>query len=356
MKRILFLCAIVATLLAQHATVQITSTLAGVNNLSVNDFDLMGAGNVKEMFSVSVSVTQTTAVRFRLELSLDGKRILTARTNRITNAGVNSYTFSNRELGKNIFITKDPSGREAISIDNVNTHGFKLFDGLSISPKLPEGKYDLRFVVETTGGEVSDQLDFRVQNNWTVLLSDPAGDISSPYPTFRWSGTQGWFNEEFGETKPQLALFVYEDQGGLAKSISRKPILETVLEENTATFTFPSANDRQLEAGKSYYWTVKVRVKGVNGFQTRENEYVKFTFAGEGESSEYDDALAEIIGPAYTQIKKELKGFKIKSINMNLNGNTAPVGLNQMKNAVKAFKEKATANSATAVVNVEVID
>lgn len=357
MKRLIVIFALMFTLSAQGgSSITIDSQIEGANNISLNDFDLLGSGNVKQMFSVNLTLGQSYAnFKLKLELTVAGKKILTAFTENISNVTAQTKSFSNLDFGKRIFISRSTGGDAQLKFGSANMHGTKLFDGLSISPKLPEGLYQLKLTALNGGAIIaSGGTQFRIQNDWSILLSDPAGDISNPYPTFRWSGTQDWFADK--ATAPVLVLFVYEDKGELATSIGRTEILQERFLENTSQFTFPSDNPRQLEAGKSYYWTIKTHVRGAGGFSFKENEYIKFTFNSGSTASDYDDTLQEIIGPAYLQVKKELAGYKLKTVKATMNGVTQPAGLNLMKKAVKAFKEQAQAKGKTARINVETID
>ncbi len=357
MKQWLVIFALAFSLSAQtQPNLTLDSNLDGVNTLTINDFDFLGAGNVKEMFRVTLIVGETPMnVQLRLTLTNNGKPIVSVNTNTIQGVVQGTYSFSNQDVTRDFKLKTGEQTSESLKFEQVNFHGTKLFDGLTISPKLPGGNYVLKLSVVGYPLLVATT-SFRIQNNWTLLLSDPAGDIATPYPTFRWSGSQGWFNTD-DASNPELTLYVYEDKGDLSKSISSVPMLTTSIEDNTSSLTFPADNARQLEAGKSYYWTIKVKVKGIGGHSTRDNEFIKFTYtSGNGVNSEYDEALQEIIGPAYLQVKKELAGYKFKSISVKKGASSESAGLNLMRKMIKVIKDAAKAKGKTARINVETID
>ena len=308
MRALLFFIAIavvaVPVTLAQSPVIDITTSTAPVDVLTIQDVDFINALSPKWLFSIDLRIRGgvPSTVNASMAITLDVQmatgesfsRVLTYSTKVVTING--SRSFSNLDLA-------NPDIKAEYVLDQVAKR--RLEQMALPTGYMPAGIYTFSIEVTTERYNTRSVAKFRfvltnpsrldlvmpMQNDWTV----------NEFPLFQWT-----FDG------PRSRLSVYEklpNQSSLEEAVSGVPHLVT--EVNTTSFIYPSAGVRPLEPGKTYVWFVE----GLYGNTSGSNNTVKsqlrsFTVSAGNANQVMEGLLADLekaLGPAHKPVFDKIR-------------------------------------------------
>lgn len=345
MKRLLLLVLVASIGFTQSVSLTLNSAILNskLNRLSINDFDFIGAGKSQNLFTgiVNINSANETDIDFQLffDFTYNGKKVVSAKTDLIRKVTTQTISFSNTQFNDNIRInTLD--GPENLTFDDLSINDDAgLISASRISAKLPDGQYkltvtaelsrivgDQRVIIEPNGKDNFD-LEFFLRQNWPINLMNPVGEVNTSSPLFQWDSRASQY--------PQVTLYVWENDGDKSSSINKTPILKKVYvnQDNMGipvSFAFPADNNRPLEDGKKYFWTVRVSIVTAASRNPQEepNEILEFVYKKPSNdninSTAVDNILRQLLGSAGFEIyQKEFAGFTLEE--MTINGEEARI-------------------------------
>ncbi len=234
---------------AQGPTVDIVTSVASVEKLSLSDIDYINATAPKWLFSIQVRVlgaatTDISEMRITLDATLaSGESFPNASTYVTVPFTVQgTRTFTNIDL-------MDKSLQKDYDFDNAAKQRFE--ETALPSGFVPAGVYRFRVAVTVARTQQTTTADFRfvLTNPSLVDLISPADRETSPtqFPLFQW---------KFDGVLSRLSVYeMLPGQTSLEEAASGVPHLVTELPGTT--FLYPSSGVRSLEQGKTYVWFVE---------------------------------------------------------------------------------------------------
>jgi hypothetical protein len=339
---LLFVC--VSLVFSQTATVSLGSVLADVDQLSINDFNVLGQGNIKSIFSGSIALSGFSAstsdnnVKIKVTFTKDGKTVFSGQTNTILNPSDQTVNFNSRNLGEAFRVNLKTDGTEDFDFNIKVESDADLKSDQAIPTILPNGRYVLTFTtVVNDADDSSDNITLTLNNQWQITLSSPYNwETLSTRPFFQWFSPSPF-------KKYKLSVWEVMNAGASDDEIRNSiPVLETEESGNSSQFTYPPSAS-SLIVGKTYAWTVTGIIRKLSGeveIPTTLNKFVFSNSEGSASASVIDDLLRQLLMKNYDIVKKDLTGFSATGI-IKLNGKEIKAsGVGTFIDAVQTGKKR----------------
>lgn len=275
-----------------------SSVVAPVNQLSVNDIDFRHATTPKWLFTINIQIAGGNSLDVVMDVEagfmLPGEnypRALVFTTDTFVVNGTRAV--SNLDLDRTIRLTSYTFSPEAKR---------RLEETALPSGQVPAGTYTFDVTVTAQGtAPRSTSFEFTLSNPSTVELMSPIdGDqFATQFPLFQW---------QYDGPSSRISIFEkLPGQSSLEEAASGVPHYSTVTLTNS--LQYPSSGARILEPGKTYVWFVE-GLAGATGGTTvaRKSALRSFTVvAGNMQTlSSILDELARAL-PQYQGLFDELK-------------------------------------------------
>jgi len=304
--------------------VDVQTTLAPVNTLSINDVDFINATTPKWLFTVVLTPRGPVPVQVRMNIRLavsfagDGSFNQAARYASPVFELNGSRTLTNLDLRAAEF-------RAPVVLDQEARERFEE-TGLP-SGDIPAGSYEFFVEITTADGQtiLGDDDDRLVLTNPSTvepLMPSDGENVLTAYPLFQWRGdAASW----------RIAVFQrLPGQSGLEETAAGVPHLTA--EVNGQSFLYPAAGARPLQQGETYVWYVEGIQPSLGGNEHSFRSTLRsFTVSSGSQTMNRSllDDLEQALGPRYQGLIDQLRsgGFS-PSGTVRLNG--TPISITEL--------------------------
>ena len=176
----------------QTATVSINSTLANVDQLSINDFNILGQGAIRSIFTGNFVLNgfgPADRLQLQVNFTKDGKLLFSGTTNQVTNPANQTINFNSSNLGTPFSVNLGGQGGSTDFDFDINVESDADFKSdQSIPTILPNGRYVLTIsTIVNDQPNSSDNIALTLNNQWQITLSSPYNwETVSTRPFFQW--------------------------------------------------------------------------------------------------------------------------------------------------------------------------
>jgi hypothetical protein len=281
--------------------VEITTTTAPVNTLTISDVDFVNSTTPKWLFTIQLAVQPSTQTASGvLKLTLDAN----LASGETYPAAVYFESIPITVTGIRILTNLDlasPALRRTYRLDQAAKQRFE--DVALPAGMMPPGHYVFRVEFEQlSNGTTEGGFTIDLTNPSSIeLLSPLDGEVTvTEFPMFQW---------QYDGQKSKISLYErLPGQSSYEEVISGVPLLGT--ETSGKSFQYPTAGARTLEPGKTYVWYVE----GIVGVSAGTKAAIRsrlssFTIAGRGgvQQTSLLDALEQALGPEYRPLFDQLR-------------------------------------------------
>jgi hypothetical protein len=326
MRVLLFFIAIVVAVpavMAQSPVIDISTSTAPVDVLTIQDVDFIHALSPKWLFSIDLrirggvpaSVTASMALTLDVQMATGESftRVSTYSTQQFDIPGARS--FSNLDLA-------NPEIKAEYVIDDAAK---KRLEQLALpTGYMPAGVYTFSIEVTLARYQTTYRARFRF-----VLTNPSRLDLLMPMQNDRTVNEFPLFQWMFDGPRSRLSVFErLPNQSSLEEAVNGVPHLVT--EVNTTSFLYPSAGVRPLEPGKTYVWFVEGIYGNTSGpSNTMKSQLRAFTVSAGGSNLVMENLLADLekaLGPAHKPVFDKIRSSLLSPTGqMRVDGKTIPV-------------------------------
>lgn len=305
MRISLFALLMACAAVAGHAqTIQVTTTPAPVDYLTVGDVDFIHSTTPKWLFTIDLAAVPPVPGGVEVEMEITGSVSLSTgeRYDRAIYLKSTRFLLNPTRSFTNLDFL-NPALRASYSVDEAAK---KMFETAALpTGTMPAGTYDFSVLVTPVSSAlrpVNDGFQFVLSNPSRVELLLPLeGDDAVPqFPLFQWL---------FDGTVARL--HVYERLPGQASyEEAASGIPHHSVELTSRAYQYPTSGVRSLVPGKTYVWYVEGVTRSTGGQeQTIRSPLRSFAVASTASTSEASllDAIERALGPSYRALFEQLR-------------------------------------------------
>ena len=299
MRALLFLIAIVALVMpaavAQSPVIDISTSTAPVDVLTIQDVDFINALSPKWLFSIDLRIRGgvPATVNAFMAITLDVQMATGESFTRVSSYSTKIFAIPGSRSFSNLDLARSDIKAEYVTDDVAK----RRLEQMSLpTGYMPAGIYTFSIEVTTERYNTKSVAKFRF-----VLTNPSRLDLVMPMQNDRTVNEFPLFQWTFDG--PRSRLSVYEklpNQSSLEEAVSGVPQL--VKEVNTTSFLYPSAGVRPLEPGKTYVWFVEGLYGNTTGASTVKSQLRAFTVSAGNANQVMENLLADLekaLGPAH---------------------------------------------------------
>jgi hypothetical protein len=308
MRVLLFLVAIavvaVPVAVAQSPTIDISTSTAPVDVLTIQDVDFVNALSPKWLFSIDLRIRGgvPATVNASMAMTLDVQMATGESFNRVLYYATRPFAIPGTKTFSNLDLASSTIKAEYI-VDDVAK---KRLEQMALPTGfMPAGIYTFTITVTLERGGTTFTARFRF-----VLTNPSRLDLVMPMPNDRTVNEFPLFQWTFDG--PRSRLSVYErlpNQSSLEEAVNGVPHIVTEL--RTTSFLYPSAGVRPLEPGKTYVWFVEGLYGNTSGpSNTVKSQLRSFTVSAGGSNQVMENLLADLekaLGPAHKPVFDKIR-------------------------------------------------
>ena len=327
MRALLFFIAIcVAALpaaMAQSPVIDISTSTAPVDVLTIQDVDFINALSPKWLFSIDLRIRGgvPASVNASMAITLDVQMATGESFTRVSSYMTKIFTIPGSRSFSNLDLAR-PDIKAEYALDDAAKR--RLEQMALPTGYMPAGVYTFSIEVTTERYNTMSVATFRF-----VLTNPSRLDLVMPMQNDRTVNEFPLFQWTFDG--PRSRLSVYEklpNQSSLEEAVNGVPHLTT--EVNTTSFLYPSAGVRPLEPGKTYVWFVEGIYGNTSGpGNTVKSQLRAFTVSAGGSNQVMESLLADLekaLGPAHKPVFDKIRsGLLSPTGQMQLDGKTITV-------------------------------
>ena len=321
-----------------QSSIQVSSIVAPVNQLSISDIDFRHSTTPRWLFTVNITVLGTPSLWVTMHLEAGFTLPSGENYPNTVSFSTDSFLVTGTRSVSNLDL--DRSVRIADGTYRVDNQAKRRLEEIALpTGRIPAGAYMFHVDITPTGGS-TQRTDFTIvlSNPSTVELIAPAdGDgFVDRFPLFQW---------QYDGPSSRISIFEkLPGQTSLEEAASGVPHFTTTT--TSTSLHFPSSGTRVLEPGKTYVWFVE-GLSGATGGTTlsQKSGLRSFTVAGNSSQSlsSFLDDLARAL-PQYQALFDELRAQGFTTANtMNLNGRAISTSdLRQLLDNLRLHPESVT--------------